>query len=109
MFIALTLTRDLAVAVHPLTLAIRAHDPDLADQLRRAVTSVVLNTAEGVGRRGRDRAARYRIATGECHELTAGLELAAALGHVPADATAPALRLADRVRALLYRLQHPRA
>ena len=107
MFIALTLTRDLAVAVHPLTLAIRAHDPDLADQVRRAATSVVLNTAEGVG--GRDRAARYRIATGECHELTAGLELAAALGHVPADATAPALRLADRVRALLYRLQHPRA
>ena len=47
--------------VHPLIGRIARHDPDLARQLRRASTSVVLNTAEGMYARGRQRTACYNI------------------------------------------------
>ena len=48
--------------VHPLVGRIGRHDPDLARQLRRASASVVLNTAEGMYARGRQRTASYNIA-----------------------------------------------
>jgi hypothetical protein len=45
--------------VAELTTRIGHHDPDLARQLRRASTSVVLNTAEAMHARGRSRTACY--------------------------------------------------
>jgi 23S rRNA-intervening sequence protein len=54
--------------VHPFIERIGRHDPDLAKQLRRASTSVVLNTAEGMYARGRQRTASYNIALREMRE-----------------------------------------
>ena len=62
---------------------IEKHDPDLARQLRRAASSVVLNIAEASGSFGRMRTARYRTALGSARETLACLRVAEAFGYVP--------------------------
>ncbi len=77
-------------------------DAGLADQLRRASNSMVLNIAEARGRAGRDRKNRLRIARGSALEVHAALELAEAWRLVshPADAHA----ILDRIAAMLWKL-----
>ena len=53
MFEALTIAREFIVAVRPLVAQIELRDRNLADQLRRAATSVMLNLGEGEGGGGR--------------------------------------------------------
>jgi four helix bundle protein len=65
-------------------LAIERRDPDLARQLRRAASSVVLNLAEGSGSFGRIRTARYRTALGSARETLSCLRVAEAFGYVEA-------------------------
>ena len=108
MFEALTIAREFIVAVRPLVAQIELRDKNLADQLRRAATSAALNTAEGNRRDGRDRAARFRIAAGECAEAATAVQVAVDWGYVPAAAATAALALADRLCAMLWRLRHPR-
>ncbi|MBK9037293.1 MAG: four helix bundle protein [Myxococcales bacterium] len=99
---------EFITALRAVVAQIAAHDPDLASQLRRAASSAALNTAEAWRRSGRDRAMRFRIAAGECDEAATAVRIAQRWGHVPDDAAAPALALADRLAAMLFRLQHPR-
>ncbi len=76
---------------------IERHDSDLARQLRRALTSVPLNIAEGSRSRGKNRNARYQNAAGSMEESIAAVEAAAALGYLdelPAD-------LVDRSRYVI--------
>jgi four helix bundle protein len=56
--------------------AIRRHDADLADQIYRAAKSLVLNSAEGGRRGGKDRGYHFRIAAGSVAELAAGVRFA---------------------------------
>jgi len=78
-------------------------DPDLARQLRRAASSVVLNVAEGSGSFGRMRTARYRTALGSARETLACLRVAEAFGYVePLSRTV--LRQLDRVIGTLVRV-----
>ena len=62
--------------------AIEKRDADLARQLKRAGSSVVLNLAEGSGSAGGVRTARYRTALGSALETLACLETAEAWGYV---------------------------
>jgi four helix bundle protein len=62
--------------------AIERRDPDLARQMRRAASSVVLNVAEGSGSFGRVRTVRYRTALGSARETLACLRVAEAFGYV---------------------------
>lgn len=99
-FVALDLIR----ALRPLCEQIARSSADLADQLRRAATSVVLNLGEGVRRTGRDKRRAYRIAAAEAQEVRAALEAAVAWGWVDEVAVTAARALADRVARVTYAL-----
>ena len=92
--VAVEMNRELAAVVP----RIETRYPELADQIRRAAWSVVLNLAEGGGRSGRDRLRFFRMARGSALELEAALELCqiwATLG-----STDSAMKATQRVCAL---------
>ena len=88
--------------LRPVVAKIEAHDRDLARQLRRAASSVVLNISEGSGSRGGTRRERYHNALGSARETGACLDVAAALGYVE-NIDAGLLDRLDHVRATLVR------
>jgi four helix bundle protein len=94
---ALALVREVA----PVAAAIARQDVDLARQLRRALSSVTLNIAEGSDQRGARRASHYSVALGSAREAWSAVRTAVAWGYVDE----PSLELADRfdhVCATLY-------
>ena len=76
-------------------------DADLARQIRRAASGIVLQTSEGGRRMGKDRDQMFRTAAGSCSETLDALRVAEAWGHVKAAETARARALLDRVNAIL--------
>ncbi len=86
---------------------IARYDPDLAKQLRRASRAVVLNTAEGMDARGRNKSAKYTVALCEMRESHAALEVSVRLRYIePLDVS-----FADKSQKIigtLYRLAHPK-
>ncbi len=93
-----------------LTLARRVPAPlkSLAEQMIRAASSVPANLSEGHGRCGRDRFHHWRIAYASAKEVDSHLRLLAAAGAVDRDRADVALDLFDQVRAMTWRLLHPR-
>ena len=81
----------------------------LADQVVRAASSVPANLAEGHGRVGRDRLHFWRIAYGSAKEVDSHLRLLVHAGAVDAACAFAALQLLDEVRAMTWRLLHPRS
>ncbi len=77
--------------VQPLVDAISSRDRDLATQIRRALSSVALNLAEGFGSRGGSARVRFESARGSLYEAHTGLRLAVAWGYLTAERTDPAL------------------
>jgi four helix bundle protein len=89
--------------LRPVTAQIEMHDRDLAKQLRRAASSVVLNVCEGSGWNGGTRKERYRNALGSARETGACLDAAMAWGYV--EGIDPQLLDGlDRVRATLVKI-----
>ncbi len=87
----------------PIVRQVAEHDPDLARQMRRAGSSIALNTAEGIGCCGGNARLRFRTALGSNQEVRACLDVAEAWGYV--EAIDPGLRdRFDRIAATLYRL-----
>jgi len=80
----------------------------LADQAIRSATSVPANIAEGHGRFGRDRAYHWRVAYGSAKEVETHLRLLAQTGAINIRKTHTAMQLFDEVRAMIWRLLHPR-
>jgi four helix bundle protein len=72
-------------------------DGDLARQMRRAASSVALNTAEGMYSRGKNRGARYHTAAGSMNETLACIEVGVALGYLPAIDE----HVVDRIRKII--------
>jgi four helix bundle protein len=62
----------------PALVRIETKDRDLARQMRRAASSVVLNIAEGSGSTGGTRRERYRNALGSAREVAACIDVARA-------------------------------
>ena len=68
--------------VRPLIERIERHDRDLGRQLRRCLSSVPLNIAEGSRSLGKNRRARYSNAMGSAREAVACLETAEVFGYL---------------------------
>lgn len=97
-----TLTILLVRTLAPYVRTIERHDPDLARQMRRALTSIPLNTAEGMDARGKIRVARYGTALDSTNEVIACLDVGEALEYI--QVAADDRDLAQRVRATLLKL-----
>ena len=87
--------------VYPFIERIGRHDPDLAS------ASVVLNTAEGMYARGRQRTASYNIALREMRESYAALEVSVRLRYIAPLPEALEQRIAH-ILGTLVRLSFPR-
>lgn len=76
----------------------------LGNQIRRAVTSIVLNIAEGTGRNS-DKELRYflTVARGSTSEVEAQLLICVELGFFSEQDASPALYLCDNIKGMLYR------
>jgi len=80
----------------------------IADQVIRAASSVPANLAEGAGRSGRDRMHHWRIAYGSAKEVDTHLRLLMGTGALDPSQVESSLNLFDDVRAMTWRLIHPR-
>ena len=97
---------ELIAGVRPLVDRITRCDRNLADQLKRAASSVALNIAEGTEVVGGNQRVRYRAALGSATEIGAALDVAEAWGYVTVEQAEPARNALDRTRAMLHRLTH---
>lgn len=104
-FQALSLAYDLVEALSSVIPAVRKHDRHLADQLRRAASSVALNLAESTGNRDGNRRLRIETAFGSAQETKAALHIARCWGYVDAAAAQRAFELADRVAQMCWKLR----
>ena len=80
----------------------------LADQVVRSASSVPANLAEGHGRSGKDRAYHWRVAYGSAKEVDTHLRLLVGTASIDPTRTEAALGLFDEVRAMTWRLIHPK-
>jgi len=71
----------------PLIEAIYRKDRDLGSQVRRALSSVALNLAEGFGCTGGSARARFETARGSLNEAGTGFRIAVAWRYIPQSAT----------------------
>src|SRR5271157_1636616 len=77
---------EIATLARPLVEAIARKDRELASQVRRAVSSIALNAAEGRGVLAGNSRLRFETALGSLYEAQAGIRLAVAWGYISQDA-----------------------
>jgi len=106
-FVTYTVALDLVRALRTVVAELKLHSSDLADQIERAATSLVLNLGEGNRRAGKDRRRFFVMAQGSASEILAALDVADAWGWA-VDAKV-ARTILDRERALLWGLVNPRS
>ena len=91
----------------PVVEAVQRKDRDLASQIRRAVSSVSLNLAEGFSASKGNSRLRFESALGSLYEAKAGVRVALAWGFVSEDVARVALHsmesLGGRVFGLVRR------
>ena len=103
---ALELTLAVIPSTRVLVATIRLADRHLADQLRRAVTSIALNLGEADGNRDGNRRMRLQTAHGSANEAKVALRVAVAWGYVAQGDVDEILAVIDRVGAMTWsRLQ----
>jgi len=88
----------------PLVDAIQRRDRDLASQVRRAASSVVLNTAEAFGTAGGNARLRFETARGSLYETQAGIRTAVAWGYFTSEQSTGLLAAMEELGGRLYGL-----
>jgi four helix bundle protein len=91
-----------------LVMVVKSPLKPLADQVIRSASSVPANLSEGHGRIGRDRLHFWRIAFGSANELDVHLRLLATAGAIDRTRAQRVIQSFDEVRAITWRLLHPR-
>jgi four helix bundle protein len=80
----------------------------LADQMRRAASSVALNFSEGYGKSTpADQRRFFRIARGSAYEVAAALDVAHNFGAVSDEQQAQGKDVCDHLAAMLTRFRNP--
>ena len=100
--------REVVRELAPVVATIRERDAKLADQLRRAAQSVVLNIAEGRGNDAGNARLRFATACGSAKEVRAALHVASDWGYIEAQRAAHLDRRLDRVCAITWCLSRAR-
>jgi four helix bundle protein len=103
-FIVLDLAIDAIEVLRPIVASIRRCDRDLGEQLRRALSSVALNAAEGNRSEGGHRLTRFSTAAGSNAEARAALRVAVAWGYVRTSDVEVSEALLDRIAGMLHSL-----
>ncbi len=98
------LSLQLIESLVPLMPRIRQRDKALEDQLRRAASSIGLNCAEAAFSDPGNRRARLFTAAGSAGETRHALRQAVAWRIVTAGDAAAAMKLAERIVAILWRM-----
>ena len=80
----------------------KERDAKLADQMRRAAQSVVLNIAEARGNDGGNTRLRFATACGSAKEVRAALDVASDWGYIEAQMAMELDRRLDRVCAITW-------
>ena len=80
-------------------------DRELASQVRRAITSIGLNLAEGFGTQKGNARLRFETARGSLYEAQAGLVIAVAWGYVAAEDIAPVDAALNHLGGRVYGLE----
>ncbi len=102
MFHAYEVARQFITSLAPLVVQIKREDLELADQLKRAAQSVLLNLAEGQKYSNGNRLRHYEIAHGSANEVRAALDAAVSWGWIGPEG--PERVLLDRTLAILWKL-----
>jgi four helix bundle protein len=102
MFHAYEIAKQLIAALAPLVVVIKREDLELADQMKRAAQSVLLNLAEGQKYTNGNRLRHYEIAHGSASEVRAALDAAVAWGWIAPEGEERVLM--DRMLAILWKL-----
>ena len=105
-FIVHDVSLELIAELAPLIPSIARHDKNLAQQLRRCASSIVLNIAEGNVSDPGTKRARFHDAAGSANETRAALEVATSWRYVSRQQARTSLVLVDRVVAMLWKLTH---
>ena len=104
-------TKALEAAGIAIKLVMRVPTPlkSIADQVIRSASSVPANLAEGHGRSGRDRSYHWRVAYASAKEVDTHLRLLTHSKAINTNGAETAVLLFDEVRAMTWRLLHPRS
>ena len=98
------LTIEAIEALRPLVARIQQRDRALAQQLRRAASSIALNIGEAEYSDPGNRRARYHSAAGSAGETRTAIEVARAWGYVSRKQSEEVLGRLDRIVAMLWSL-----
>jgi len=98
------LSIQLIETLRPLMPRIKARDKNLAEQIQRAASSVVLNIGEAEYSDPGNRRARFHSAAGSAGETRAAVRLAVAWGIVKRADGEPATALLNRILPMLWKL-----
>jgi four helix bundle protein len=103
-FFVLELAIHSIEVLRPVVERIRRGDRDLGDQIRRSLSSIALDIAEGNRSQGGHRIARFSTAAGSNAESRTTLRVAVAWGYIDAADVQAGDAILDRIGAMLYRL-----